>query len=196
MSTLERIEQIEKDLAEVKSILLDPNNPLLQLVAQRTASTEQSMVTLGKTLSALTDELISNGTVSSDAVMNRLRDAQDRDYHTQIKSMKDSGMLASAEVVSEDSVVVITQHVVDTSTGEMTTVSNYRLVPMGNPMVNPALRDNLLGKLVGGTIDGSVSDVKKEIITIKEIYNLADKEVSGENTEEGVSFEDATVQEN
>ncbi len=209
MSTLDRIDQMEKDIAslkegftdfsaqinEVKAILMDPNGQLIQMVAQRSANLEQHITTLAKTLAALSDELIQTEVVTSDAVMNRLRDAQDRDYYNQVQSLKDQQIVQEAAVVGPDSLVVISQAVLDTQTGETKEVSNYRLIPMGNPMVNPSLKENLQGKEVGQSIDGNVDDVKKEIITVQEIYNLTNRDVVGETQEQGVSFESNAAQE-
>lgn len=203
-TSLERLEALENDVQQIKEFLstFDPNNnPLVQMVAEKSVGIEQSMISISKTLAAITEELIETKVLKSEGVMVRMRDAQDGEQVNQIKSLKEAKMLEPATEIGEASIVVVKQQLVDTKTGDVKVLSNYRIVSMSHPTTNQVIRSNLLGKTVKGTVEGNVDADRKDIITVKEIYNLKETEVQGEQpeaqaeqteeaqAEDGVSFD-------
>lgn len=182
-SSLERLESLEAGMLNLQSSVdrLDvTSNPMFQMLAEKVVGIEQSMVTISKTLAAISEELIETNVLKSDGVMARLRDAQDAEQINQIKSLKEADMLESASEIGPQSIVVVRHNLLDTETGEVKVLSNYRLVSMAHPTTNQVICSNLLGKKVKETVEGMVTQTKKDIITVKEIFSLKETSRPGE----------------
>lgn len=182
-SSLERLEALEANVLELRSQLetMDvTSNPMFQMLAEKVVGIEQSMVAISKTLAAISEELIETGVLKSDGVMARLRDGQDAEQINQIKSLTEADMLEPATEVGEQSIVVVRHSLLDTETGEVKVLANYRLVSMAHPTTNQVIRSNLLGKKVKETVEGMVTQTKKDIITVKEIFSLKETQRQGE----------------
>ena len=193
-STLERIENLEKQV-EMLLNRSGSTDPMVQMVINKAVGIEQAVTSMGKMLSAITEELSSTGQLDSLAVMTRLRKADDENGRQNIKVLLKNDVIEEVEVIDEMAMVVIGQKIINTETGETKVISEYNLIGMNHPMVNPVWKDSLLGKTKGETVKGMTGNNEEEVLTVLEIYGIKEKEVQGESeVNPVVSTEEATEQ--
>lgn len=190
MSTMERIDNLEKDLTDTTNLvtrITDSSNQLLgayQVSIQKLTALEQSLASLAKTLAAVSVVLINNGVIKSEDVMVQLRQSEDKDQQDRVHSLLKDGVIKSEDVIGPDSLVSVSQKVVDTADGKVNVISNYTFFSVNHPSVKEDLKVKLLGKKVGETVEGKVDGSKTELIMVKEIYSVVEKEIKGEETQE------------
>lgn len=182
-STLERIQKLEEQMAQVVARLSNPD-PMIQMLMNKSIGIEQSVAAMGKTLSAVSEELTENGVMDGASVMARLRRGEDDANRQNVKTLLDQDVIESTDVVSPVSVVVLEQKIINTKTGEATLISSYNLIGMNSPITSPVWKDSLLGKSVGDTVKGIDGNDEEEILTVKEIYVLKERDVEGEEEPE------------
>ena len=179
MSTLERIQKLEESMAKVVEKITSPD-PMLQMTMNKTVGIENSVIAMGKTLTAISEELTNSGVLDSNSVIARLRLAEDEQAKSNIAAFLSQGSVEKTDVVTDSSLVVIEQVIVNTESGESTMLSGYNLIGMNSPAIDVVWKDSLRGKKVGETVKGSSHGDEEELLTVKEIYSLKEKEVEGE----------------
>ena len=179
-STLERIQQLEESLSKVVAKITSPD-PMTQMLSNKVLGIEQSVTSMGKTLSAVAEELTETGVMNGTSVMARLRRAEDESSRNNVKGLLSEKVIETAEEVDGASLVAVEQKIINTSTGDVTILAEYNLISMNSPATDPAWKTSLIGKKAGETVKGLADGSEEEILTIKEIYKISEKEVEGED---------------
>lgn len=180
MSTLERIEELEKKNKEM-SLSLEAMSQFCQQVAQKTQGIEQSATQLAKTLAAITKVLIKRNVIDDMEVLEIMRKEDEDQLRSQISGLVQSGIFEKATEIGADSVVLVKQALVDTKSGEFTVLSNYTPLEMSRQDIPETVKADLIGKKIKETY--SFTD-RPEMITILEIYNAVEIKKGEEPMEE------------
>jgi len=193
MKLIERVELLEKEMGMVKQSVmtltqqmtmvgnrLSQPDPMMQMIAQKSIGIEQSVASMGKTMGAMAEELTETGVLDGTAVMVRIRRTEDDNAKNQVLNLKKEEIIEESDEVGERSLVVISQEVENSKTETTTVISEYNLIGMNSPAVNQVWKGVLLGKKVGETVKGIENSDETEILTVKEIYELSEKNVEGE----------------
>lgn len=183
-STLERIEAIEKNQLELSG-KLDQVIGLLgevQSTSQQVNATEQSVVALGRTLTAALKVLVSKAVLTSGEVMNEIVAIDSKNDQEELERMKASGHLLPSDKVTDESVVVVSQNFVSpTKPEDCRTVSEFVLIRMPLPTMSPQLRARLQGRVTGDSVPTSKTpDGGYYMLNIKEVYKLNFEKQGGE----------------
>lgn len=152
-------------------------NTLKQLVtfshqiSQRLMTSEQSLAMLSKSIIAIIQELSEKKIVEEQAIMKRIARQDDEAQRSRVKYMVDSGVIKSAEVVDEQSLVVVSAATVKGET--VTPMVEYFVVDMRAPMEQQLkYLPSLIGKKVGDKVETSVADDAVVVFEVKEIYEI------------------------
>lgn len=178
-SILERIEKLEESMSQVVAKVTSPD-PMVQMLSNKTLGIEQSVTSMGKTLSAVAEELTEIGVMNGTSVMARLRRAEDETSRNNVKGLLQEKVIEVAEKVDGASLVAVEQKIINIDSGEVTVLAEYNLISMNSPVTDPAWRTSLIGKKVAETVKGITDGSEEEILTIKEIYKISEREVEGE----------------
>jgi len=202
-STLERLQVLEEQMQQVVQRLSQPDS-MVQMLMNKTIGIEQSVASLGKTLSAVAEELTETDVMSSVGVMARLRKNEDETSRQNVKALLGSETIEPTDTVTLSSLVALEQKIINTATGKVDIISEYNLVGMNSAVIEPVWRDALQGKTVGDTVTGTSAGEEEEVLTVKEIYSLREKESAGEEMpeemsavsgDESISFDESSVEE-
>lgn len=153
MSTLERLNQMEFQINQLRSYALDLHKQCAEITAANAH--------LGKMVAALTETLTGTGVITDRAVMAKIvemEDNQTRDHITQLLKLS---QIVASENVNEKSALILRQ----TKDGEI--ISNCFLTPFSS--LAPELAETLLGVTVGHKF--THGEVESELL---EIYNQAE----------------------
>lgn len=187
MSTLERIEKLEKQNKEM-SMSLEAMSQFCQQIAQKSQGIEQSATQLAKTLSAVTKVLVKGKVIDDMEVLEIMRKEDETQLKSQITGLVESGIFEKGDVIGPNSVVLVKQSLVDTKSGNFTVLSNYTPLEMSRQDIPETVKKDLIGKKVKDTY--SFTD-RPEMITILEIYNAVEIKERGDTGKESPS-EDKT----
>lgn len=185
-STLERLENVEKAVEQlqkqsaaiVQAVMSQSNS--LEANSAQVMSLNRSIISLGKTMTAMVKELSANGQINEDSVMARIRSMEDDNQKAEIEAMLKEKLIKEDESVTENSLVIVSQDLLDMSTGKVTTVAEYMKIEMPSPYVNQSVKADLLGKKKGDRIEVNASETEKYIVTVKKVYTVAEGERAGE----------------
>lgn len=177
MTVLKRVEKIEVALSQTQNELADRTS----FLANKLASLEQVVASMGKTLAALSDELTSTKVLDSKAVLTRLRDVEDNNARRHMDSLLANGYYEeSTGAVEQDSLVVVSHTVVlPDDTKDVT--SNFTIISMLSGAVDPKFKDLLLGKHTGDVFKGEENENGFEEFKVVHVFKLADKTVAAED---------------
>ena len=98
----------------------------LKAIVDQNLALEQTVISLGKLLTAFTKVLVKHKLIEDGEIMAELRAIDENNEREKLESLKSSGLLQDAESSTEESVLVL-KHEVNTESG-MVNVSNYRPV--------------------------------------------------------------------
>jgi DNA-binding transcriptional regulator LsrR (DeoR family) len=178
-STLERIEFLETRVGNLSRNLSD--------ILRRTLANEQSCIALGKTLNAITEELLDKKMIDSASIFGKMRDFDDRTEKEKIAKVLASKMIEPTDVVQSDSLVIISQkETVTKKTGEVLdhTITNYKVVQMGAAYTPKEISSVLVDKKVNDVIvvDKGGNDDHESVLTatVLEIYKFVNVQQPGE----------------
>jgi hypothetical protein len=196
MTTLERIEQLEKDLkiakdqiaalqlnADAKSAEAGHENGSIRQVAElansRSLSLEISLAELAKTLTALAAVLAEKKLIESQEIMDRIIKMNQDEDEREINGLLKQKLLLKSDQVKPHSFVVASHTIVDLANpASSKLVMEKRLLRLPTPLVSNQLREDLVGRKVGDQVQINKSDDGKvHVLTIKEIYDLNEREV-------------------
>jgi len=183
MSTLERIQKLEESMGQVVARVTQPDQ-MLQMAMNKIVGIEQSVASLGKTLTAVTEELAETETLNSMNVMIRLRRSEDESSRSNVESLLSQDIIEVSDVVSDDSLVALEQKIINMDSGESTVLAEYNLIGMASPVTSVVWKDSLLGKSVGDTVKGTNEGAEDELLTVIAIYSVKEKEVIGDSTKQ------------
>ena len=178
-SVLERLNKAEGTIEQLVMQVSNPD-PMLQMALNKIVGLEQSMVAMGKTLAAVTEELSETEVLNSTNVMARLRQAEDQSSRDNVKALLDQEVIEPSSAIGPSSLVAIEQKILNTESGETTTIAAYHLIGMKSPQTNQVWVDSLLGKVVGDTVRGVDGTNEQEVLTVLEIYSIKERDVQGE----------------
>lgn len=196
MSTLERIEQLEKELNAAKTQLAalqlaaetqnatagheDGNTrQVAELANSRSLALEVSLTELAKTVTALAAVLADSKLIDSQAVMDRIIKMNQDEDEREIKNLVERKLLIKSDQVKPHSFVVASHTIVNlTDPGSSKLVMEKRLLRLPTPLVSNQLRADMIGRKVGDQVQINKSDDGKvHVLTVKEIFDLNEKEV-------------------
>jgi hypothetical protein len=146
----------------------------LKAIVDQNLALEQTVISLGKLLTAFTKVLVKHKLIEDNEIMAELRAIDEANEKEKMESLKSSGLLVDTTESSEESVLIL-KHEVSTAQGTVT-VSNYRPVQISEVPKEDALRPKLLGLKAGDTFTNEVElkDGKKETssFTVLNVYNF------------------------
>lgn len=146
----------------------------LKAIVDQNLALEQTVISLGKLLTAFTKVLVKHKLIEDGEIMTELRAIDENNEREKLESLKSSGLLQDAESSTEESVLVL-KHEVNTEGGTVN-VSNYRPVQISEIPKEDALRPKLLGLKVGNQFTNEVElkDGKKETshFTVLHVYSF------------------------
>jgi hypothetical protein len=174
------IVQSVNGLVEQSNFAFGRQNQMLQTVSNQNVALEQSVIQLGRTLTALSEELIETNGLSSDNMTNRIRKMQDDNERERIKNMLEFKAIAKAEEVNAQSVVVVEEVLTSKEEGsdpKVTRISEYRILELASQHNDAAIVAKFVGKKTSDAVEVEVGS-GTVLLTIKEIYEYA-KEVQG-----------------
>ena len=179
-TALERLDQIEIGLDGAKGMIAHQQQ-VLEMLAGRLMSTEQSCIAVSKTLAAVVKELEAKKVIDSDAVMANLREGEDKTQIEKVQHMLNSKVIAKTDEVGDLSFVVVSQTIVELNKDSKTTLlADYRLIEMQSPHIPPQVKQNLLTRKVGEKFEEKAGKDAILITTVKEVYNLVEGTRQGE----------------
>lgn len=159
-------EELEK---KVDTIATNTQKALKTLLDQNLAL-EQSVISLGKLITAFTKVLVNHGLINDKEVMSELRNLDEANEKEKIESLKSSGLLLQAESVSEESLVIL-KHEVE-SEGAKSLVSSYRPVQVSNLPKEDDARSKIVGLKVGESFKRKSAENEMSEFTVVEVYNF------------------------
>jgi hypothetical protein len=174
MSTLERIEKIESVVQSLKRTVED--------MSARSIGVEQSATAVAKTLAALSKVLVDKKVITGDDVLDRLRTQEEKQQKDQIEQLVAAGLLVVEDTVTEGSVVIVSQCLVNAE--ESVEISAYSAVDLTSPYMPEEQKQQFIGLKEGGIIKGEGIEgdtEKEEQIKVLSIYRP--QEVNGQNDE-------------
>jgi hypothetical protein len=146
----------------------------LKAIVDQNLALEQTVISLGKLLTAFTKVLVKHKLIEDGEIMTELRVIDENNEREKLESLKSSGLLEDSETSTEESVLVL-KHEVNTESG-MVMVSNYRPVQLSEIPKEDSLRVKLLGLKVGNQFTNEVElkDGKKETshFTVLHVYSF------------------------
>lgn len=196
MNTLERIEEIEKNLKAATAQLaalqtaIDAKSAadqhadgstrqIAELANSRSLSLQVSLAELAKTVTALAAVLTEAKLIDSQSVMDRIIKINQEEDEREIQTLVEQKILTKSDQVKPHSFVVVSHTIVnlaDPSSSKL--VMEKRVLRLPTPLVSNQLRDDMVGRKVGDQIQINKSDDGKvHVLTVKEIYDLNDQEV-------------------
>ncbi|NBP13506.1 hypothetical protein EBU95_03790 [bacterium] len=158
-------EALEK---KVDTIASNAQKALKTLLEQNMAL-EQSVISLGKLITAFTKVLVNHGLINDKEVMAELRSLDEANEKEKIESLKSSGLLQQAESVSEESLVIL-KHEVESESGK-SLVSSYRPVQVSDLPKEDDARSKILGLKVGESFKRESAEKEMSEFTVLEVYN-------------------------
>lgn len=195
-TTLERIEDAEKQLKslgvavsalqmakDVSGIAQEQEDGNTKAVAQlannRSLSLEISLTELAKTITALTACLIEAKVVTGQAIMDRIIKMNQDEDMKEIDNLVESKLLIKSNEVKPHSFVIASHTIVDLKNPESSKlVMEKRVLRLPTSLVSEQLRKDLTGRKVGDQVQvNKTDDGKVHVLTVKEIYDLNEKEV-------------------
>lgn len=196
MNTLERIEEIEKNLKAATTQLaalqmaIDVKSAgdqhadggtrqIAELANSRSLSLEVSLTELAKTVTALAAVLTEAKLIDSQSVMDRIIKMNQEEDEREIQNLVKQRILVKSDQVKPHSFVVASHTIVnlaDPSSSKL--VMEKRVLRLPTPLVSNQLRADMVGRKVGDQVQINKSDDGKvHVLTVKEIYDLNEKEV-------------------
>ena len=171
----------------------------IQMLIQRSMALEQTVTSLAKTLTAITEELElqlnrqSRTNLTSDGsgimtevttaaydfgstVLLRIRQREENSERQRIEQMLSLKVITDSDVIGESSIVILSQTYTKLS-GETETVADYRVIEVPSQLTDAAVKQLFLGKKVGETIADVSKNEKGESegtlsSTVLKIYDL------------------------
>lgn len=182
---IERVEKLEQTFARMEQNLsqMMAVAPMVQMLGNKAVGIEQAVAQLGKLLSAVSEELTDEGVVSGNNIIARLRKTEDAAARNQIQGLTAQGVIAlesAGTQISDTSLVVVEQKSVSTSSGEESILSECLLIGMGSPSTDPEHKAALTGKTAGDSVTATITEDYEEVLTVKEVYRLVDRDVAGD----------------
>lgn len=159
-------EALEK---KVDTIASNTQKALKTLLDQNLAL-EQSVISLGKLITAFTKVLVNHGLINDKEVMSELRSLDEANEKEKIESLKSSGLLLQAESVSEESLVIL-RHEVESEAGK-SLVSSYRPVQVSDLPKEDDARSKIVGLKVGESFKRKSAENEMSEFTVVEVYNF------------------------
>ena len=155
-------------------------NEFLQLTVQRLMTLESTLTSLSKVFSALVSELSDSGTVNHEAVLNRIKLADEGQERQRVEYLESAGAIKTATTVNAESLVVVSQ--VFTSTeGASKTVSDFGAFEMSSSNNGQDVAEQFTGKTVGEIVatevEGGLLQTK-----IEKIFDFVQLTKEGETT--------------
>lgn len=158
-SKLNALEKMMQAMGEANRQLTDRTGQVLNdtaqkqdLVISKIMSIEQSFATLAKTLNAVVSELDETGKINSNNVVKRIRDMDEYAEAERVRSMLNAGAIAPADLVSENSMLVVAQNL-KKQDGEEITVATYRVYELTSPLQTKETVDMFVGKKEGDVVE-------------------------------------------
>lgn len=168
---LDRIEKIEKSV-DMLSGLVSRMDKVLQFTATKAAGVESVAARLGDMLSSLSAELVDVKVVSSDAILDRIRKKEDEQSTVKVNSLLGAKMIATSDVSDDNSLIAVSQVLVDSETSSIKTLSGHNLIAIGSEALDPEWKKSFVGKKAGDTITHAVGDKETEIFTVLDVYSF------------------------
>lgn len=147
------------------------NGQALKIMEQIMAL-EQTVLSIGKITTAITQTLIQKKLTSDAEIMANLRLNEDQIEESRLQELVKVGMLKLAPLSAEDSILVVRQESLKDEVKQL--VSNFRTVELRGMKSDDPLRAEFLGKTSGDVIVTS-KDGETFMFTIKSIYELVDQ---------------------
>ena len=170
MSTLERIEELEKQSLETNRTL-EALSQFCQQVAQKTQGIETSATQIAKTLSAISKYLTEKDVLDDKEVMKIMREGDEREVKAQISGLVNAGIIVKSPVVGLDSIVIVKNMLIDPKSGDFELLSGYTPLEMSREDIPQNIKQELFGKKVKDTY--SFTD-RPEVLSILEIYDAVE----------------------
>ena len=198
LSTLERLEQVEKQILEanqklngLEGLLQNTKGSLAQLgqmmitVAEQNQNTEEALANLAKTVSAIGDILVKKDVMNGMELLKQKQLNEDKEERRLIKALLESETIVpSKDPITPESMVVVSRTDLDAADPlRSDTVSDYLIVDLSSPMTKSTLRQDLVGRQVGDSVS-----YKKEgesvysVLSVKETYSVKRLETLSEQT--------------
>lgn len=162
--------QLKDEALEKKVDTITSNTQkALKTLLEQNLALEQSVISLGKLITAFTKVLVNHGVINDKEVMTELRSLDETNEKEKIESLKSSGLLQQAESVSEESLVIL-KHEVD-SEGQKTLVSSYRPVQVSDLPKEDDARSKIVGLKIGESFKRESANKEMSEFTVLEVYN-------------------------
>jgi len=146
----------------------------LKAIVDQNLALEQTIISLGKLITAFTKVLVKHKLIEDGEIMSELRAIDENNEREKLESLKSSGLLEDSETSNEESVLVL-KHEVATEQGNVT-VSNYSPVQLSEIPKEDATRAKLLGLKIGDrfTKEVELKDGNKETsqFTVLHVYSF------------------------
>jgi outer membrane murein-binding lipoprotein Lpp len=139
----------------------------------RYAAMEQSVLAMGKIVSATTSTLIKKGTLTDQEVIETLRQDEDKREEETVKQMVAAGILKLGTTSGPESVLVTREEALGDDGNTKTLTSEYRRIEMAQIQDADPIKGELLGKAAGDTVVAKLQD-KVSRFTIKAVYDYVD----------------------
>jgi hypothetical protein len=154
---------------KLTTVITNVQNALKSLAEQNLAL-EQSVISLGKLITAFTKVLVDKSLIEDKQVMVELRLLDEKNEKDKIESLRASGLLEQSDTVSDDSLVVLKQEI-ELESGK-DTVSDYRTVQVSDLPKEDDARSKIVGLKVGGSFEREFANKEKNHFTVLEIYSF------------------------
>lgn len=181
-STLEKIERLEKEVAELKvTTANNQQQQLLELVAQKQLALEASLSSLVKTVHGLVSTLQTKNIISGKDIMASILALDEQNDRERINGALESGVIKEVETVSSNSIVVTSQSKMSLSQPENNDeLTSFFVLEMNSPSIPKQIKDDLNGRKVGDTIPLDKNEDSVVMASVKAIYELVDLQKAGE----------------
>lgn len=163
-----------------------------QDMLRRQMALEQSLTSLAKTITALSEELSSrlpNGDDFGTAVVARIRKMDERAEQARVQHLLQLKVIEEAQESGGESLVVVSQEYIPAQ-GAAEVVGDYIVLEMPSDGLSKEIKDMFKGKRVGDVVSDQQRDASGNAVgeirsTVKQIFNLSKlAESQGEASQE------------
>lgn len=170
-ASLQTLTTVKDEALEKKVDTITENvQKALKTLLEQNMALEQSVISLGKLITAFTKVLVKHELINDNEIMSELRNLDEANEKEKIESLKASGLLQQTENVTDESLVIL-KHEVEFN-GEKSLISSYSPVQISSlPKENDA-RTKIVGLKVGESFKRESPNKEISEFTVLEVYNF------------------------